>query len=362
MAAIALTACTDNKDYELRMLVGTYTDTGSHGIYSLAFNQATGYFEMLDSCCLVNPSYLTVDTTGSRVYAVTETSDSTAALSALAFDKIPGSFTLLNSQPTVGTDPCYVATNGHVAVTANYGGSMSVFPLAPDGSLAPLSQLVEGSTGGPDTLRQIKPHVHCTEFSPDGTQLMASDFSADRLLLFPVDGNGLVVTDSTRTMAIDVEPDTGPRHIVFDASGRFAYMLGELSGRVSVLEKEADGYAVVQVIEADPLHGRASGDIHLSPDGQFLYASVRRANDGIAIFKVNPSNGLLTAVGYQTTGLHPRNFAITPNGSYLLCACRDSNSIEIFKRDAHTGLLASTGRTIDLPKPVCIKFVNIQNE
>lgn len=356
-ALIAMTACTENKDYELRLLVGTYTDTGSHGIYSYAFNQETGYFEALDSCHLVNPSYLTPDSAGTRVYAVTETSDSTASVTALAFDRIPGSFSVINSQPTIGSDPCYIATNGHVVVTANYGGSMSVLPLNADGSLQPVSQLVDGSIGGPDTLRQITPHVHCTEFTPDGSQFMVSDFSADRLLVFDVDNNGMIVTDSLHTVAIDVESDTGPRHVVFDASGRYGYMLGELSGRVSVLERSADSYHVVQSIEADPLHGRASGDIHLSPDGRFLYASIRRANDGIAIFSVNPDNGLLTAVGYQTSGIHPRNFVITPNGKYLLCACRDSNNIEIFERNETTGKLTATGRTIQLPKPVCLKFV-----
>ena len=77
--------------------------------------------------------------------------DATAALNAFSFDKETGKLSLLNRQPTMGADPCYVATNGKEVLTANYsGGSMSIFPLKKNGSLEPVDTLFEGSTGGPD--------------------------------------------------------------------------------------------------------------------------------------------------------------------------------------------------------------------
>ena len=105
---------------------------------------------------------------------------------------------------------------------------------------------------------------------------------------------------------------------------------------------------------ADEGGGKGSADIHVSPDGKFLYTSHRLKKDGIAIFSINPSTGLLTKVGYQETGIHPRNFAITPNGKYLLVACRDDNTIQIFKRNVRTGLLTDTGKCINIGKPVCL--------
>jgi len=81
--------------------------------------------------------------------------------------------------------------------------------------------------------------------------------------------------------------------------------------------------------------------------------------DGIAIFTVNPDDGKLTKIGYQPTGLHPRNFAITPNGKYLLVACRDDNKIQVFSIDSKTGLLSDTHRDILLGKPVCVKFTSM---
>lgn len=345
---------------ELDMIVGTYTNTDSKGIYSMKFNQATGEWKMLGDIFVVNPSYLTLSPEGNYIYAVSETSDSSASVYALRFDKASGKMEIINRQPTVGTDPCYIATNGHVVVTANYGGSMNVFSIGKNGSVGNLQMGVVGETGGPDAVRQIKPHVHCAEFSPDGKLLAVSDFSSDRLMLFEVVENGMkiepVITDENKNLAVEVEADSGPRHIVFSNNGRYAYLLGELSGKITVFDVEGKNLVAKQTIVADPLKGRASGDIHISPDGRFLYASIRRANDGIAIYRINEETGELRWIGYERTGEHPRNFAITPNGRYLLCACRDCNRIDIFEIDIPTGLLIKTGKVIDLPKPVCIKF------
>ena len=112
----------------------------------------------------------------------------------------------------------------------------------------------------------------------------------------------------------------------------------------------------IQYIEADTVGAKGSGDIHISPDGKFLYASNRLKADGIAIFSINQEEGTLTKTGYQLTGIHPRNFIISRNGRYLLVACRDSNSIQVFERDSQTGLLKDTGKTIKTNKPVCLKF------
>jgi 6-phosphogluconolactonase (cycloisomerase 2 family) len=124
---------------------------------------------------------------------------------------------------------------------------------------------------------------------------------------------------------------------------------------VAVFDYNAGHLTLRQVVKADRLNARGAADIHLSPDGKFLYASLRLQNDGIAIFSVQP-DGTLAEVGYQHTGAHPRNFAITKD--LAIVACRDSDEIEIYGRDPATGLLTDTGRRISLPKPV---FVSLQD-
>lgn len=345
---------------DVDMIVGTYTDSGSYGLYSYKFNEDSADFELLDSCNIINPSYLTFSENNQYIYSVSELHDNGASVVSLKFSPSDGSFEILNQQPTNGFDPCYIATNGKIVTTANYGGSMSVFPIEADGKIAPMSQFFEGSVGGPDSIRQNTPHIHCTEFSVDKQHLFISDFSADRLLVYKLEDNGSkvvpLITDSLHQMAIELEPDYGPRHVVFDKTGKYAYVIGEISGKITVLETDGENIMPKQVIEADSEKARGSADIHISPDGKFLYASNRLKNDGITIFKINQETGELSQIGYQLTGIHPRNFAITPNGKYLLCACRDTNEIQIFEINNSTGLLTEVNKKINLKKPVCIKF------
>ena len=324
MLGLGLTACgsspkgTNGDQDELAMLIGTYTNGSSKGIYTFRFNQETGTAVPLSSAALPNPSYLVPSGDGEFVYAVSEMNDSTAALSSLSLDRETGELRLLNTVPTFGADPCYVATNGREVLTANYsGGTMSVFPLQKDGTLAPADTLFQGSATGPDAIRQATPHIHCTVFSPDGKYIFATDFSADRILRFVMHPDDPIPHASLE--AVDIEADSGT------------------------------------------VAARGSADIHLSPDGKYLYASNRLKEDGIAIFAVNPENGTLAKVGYQPTGIHPRNFNITPNGKYLLAACRDSNVIQVYKRNEVTGLLEDTHQDIVVDMPVCVQFVSSVN-
>ena len=65
----------------------------------------------------------------------------------------------------------------------------------------------------------------------------------------------------------------------------------------------------------------------------------------------------MTPSGFQPTGKHPRNFTITPDGRYLLCACRDESRIEIYAIDPSTGALTPTARHIRVPSPSCVQVV-----
>lgn len=356
LMSVALAGCGNEP---LTMIVGTYTDEcASRGVYSYYFDQEKGILVGGDGGLFTeapgavsrvemrNPSYLTLSADGKFVYAVREVGDSLASAVTLRLDSKTGAMQMLGSELTDGKDPCYISTNGKVVMTANYSsGNVTEFPIDEDGRLLPHDFLYDTGMGGPDSVRQNHPHAHCALFNADGTELYVSEFSADVVTKYDV---------ATRQgKRIQLPSDFGPRHIILNTDESKAYVIGELSGNVAVIDTESD--SVIQTVCADTVHARGCADIHLSPDGKFLYASVRLQNDGIAIFKVD-SDGTLTNAGYQPTGIHPRNFNITPNGKFLLVACRDSGCIQIFRRDAKTGLLTDTGRTIILDKPVCIKF------
>lgn len=391
---------TAQEDEQL-MLVGTYTDAGAEGIYSLRFNQQDASWQLLDSAQLSNPSFLAIDSRRNLIYAVSENGGPTDALNLLSLNPATGAMQLLVSQLTQSAAPCYVsfgpsntatnpsspatetscsqATNPscpatetpRMAVTANYtGGSLSLFPLDEQGHPQPLDTLFMGQTNLHDPVRQEAPHVHCAHFAPDGRYLFATDFSSDRLLRFRVqiEPQAAGKAETCKPSRLLCNPEvaatlpggSGPRHLTFSPDARHAYLITELSGMVHVFDYQPESGALTlkQSIETDSVHARGSAHIQLSPDGRFLYATNRLEHEGVALFAVNPDNGLLTPAGYQLTGRHPRHFNLTPNGRYLLVACRDSHAIEIYLRNPDTGALTPTGKSIPLSKPVYVGWYN----
>lgn len=339
--ALLAAACCDKPDRIL--FVGTYTD----GFLALDYNSG----EVIAKAAMPNPSFLALE--GNKVYAVSEMPDTTASVWTWRWNG--NGFEKLGEQPTglpaQGEDPCYVATDGHYVAVANYsGGTLAMYKLDKQGVVGPLDSLIVSGVGGPDLSRQATPHVHCASFTPDGKHLFFSEFSADAIGSLDITG-GI----SNYHPAANLPADFGPRHLLFDKSGEHFYVIGELSGDVAVFDYAYGKLTPKQVIKADDVDARGAADIHLSPDGKFLYASLRLQNDGIAIFSV-AQDGTLTRTGYQLTGPHPRNFLVTEDE--VVVACRDNNSIEIYSRDKKTGNLQDTGRRIQVEKPVFVAFGN----
>jgi len=168
-----------------------------------------------------------------------------------------------------------------------------------------------------------------------------------------------------KAAVIATEPGAGPRHIDIHPNGKYAYLMEELTGSVSVYKIEKDGYlSLLQNISGLPRDfdgAVGSADIHVSPDGKFLYCSNRGESNTIGIFSINKSNGQLEWIDHQSTlGKTPRNFNFDPTGNFLLVANQNSDEIVIFKRDKETGLLTDSGKRINVSKPVCLKWMPVE--
>ncbi len=349
LMALAVGGC-KSRNESLTLLVGTYTDTDSRGIFTFRFDAKTGDTTPLTVTGLANPSFLAVTPDYTRVYAISEEAGE-SAITAFDYDAKEGNLTLLNRQSTLGASSCHVTWTGKNVVACSYSsGSMTVFPLDEEGRLEP-GTLVPFEGSGPDSTRQERSHIHSSKLSPDGRFLFVIDLGADYIYRFPVEDGKLT---SLEPYKIKVPAGQGPRHFDFSKDGRFLYLITELEGYVIVYDYNGGDLRQIQMIEADPLHARGSADIHFSPDGKFLYASNRLKGDGLAIFSQDPQTGLLSYVAYQETGIHPRNFTLSPDGRFVLVACRDSDVIQVFVRDPRTGLLQDTGQDIYVPHPVFV--------
>ena len=363
-ASALLAAASLQAQNSLRMLVGTYTEhTSAEGVYLYSFDQETARAVLLDTAKTGNPSFVIPSPDRRFAYAVSEYADGQQGACSLRLGDDTVDF--LNWQPSAGTatgaDPCNILCwNGHV-ITANYtGGSVSVFPIGEDGLLEPMREEFSldwsyDSEAASKILPEVVSHMHCAVLSPDGKYLFVTDLGAECIHRFTLTENR-VLGDHVIAHRFPRLAKTGPRHMVFSADGRFAYLLSEPGDLLTVFKYGNGRLETVHSVKAYTGGGHGSADIHLSPDGRFLYTSHRLKEDGIAVFSVDPVKGRVKKVGYTPTGTHPRNFAITPNGKYLLCACRDAGAIEIYAIDAATGLLTDTGGRIEIPAPVCISL------
>jgi 6-phosphogluconolactonase len=345
-------------------IVGTYTSSGKdEGIYVYDFNNETG------SCSLKsavsgeeNPSFLTISSDGKYVYAVNEIKK--GSISSFAFDRNKGTLRFLNRVTSGGDSPCFVEFDDEdrFVFAGNYGsGTLAAIPENPDGTLDTTIQVIKHQGSSIDKSRQKGPHVHSTFLAPDKQFLLVPDLGTDKVNIYSIKKGAktdpLVPADPP---LVSVKPGSGPRHLAFSPNGRFAYLVHEMEGMISCYKYSSGTLTEIQSITmtAPGFTGKSgAADIHISPDGRFLYGSNRGDANDLAIYSIK-KNGMLDHIGNQSVyGKSPRNFAIDPTGNYLLVANQDSNEIIIFRRDQKTGALTRLDEKINVRKPVCIKFV-----
>ncbi|MCW3093915.1 MAG: lactonase family protein [Ferruginibacter sp.] len=350
------------------LLVGTYTSGKSEGIYVYNFNTTSGASTLVSTAKTANPSYLTVSPNQKMVYAVTENADTTkfgvgGAITAFSFDKAHGTLKEINSQFSGGKHPCYVAIDksGKWVFAANYNsGSASLFPVKTDGSLAPVKQVLQDAGSGPNKDRQLSPHVHSTVLSPDNKYLFTPDLGIDKVMIYRFDNVRGKLTPAPISFASSVE-GSGPRHFAFHPNNKYAYLMEEMTGTVMAYKYNVGKLDSLQRISTHPADFKGtigSADIHVSPDGKFLYCSNRGDANTITIFKIDGLTGKLKLADSQSTlGKTPRNFNFDPSGNFLLVANQQSDDIIVFKINKQSGQLTDTGKRINVPNPVCIQWI-----
>lgn len=363
IASLLLQASPAQENY---LVTGTYTGGKSEGIYVYRFNSKDGSYKEVSHVKTSNPSFVVVSPDQEHIYAVHEDAGNNGKggeISAFKFHKETGILRFINEQPTQGDHPCYVEIDktGKWVIAANYtSGSLSVLPVRDDGGLDAPATTINHEGSSVNKVRQGSPHVHCTLLSADNRFLFVPDLGMDKLMIYAFDAETGKLTPAPQAFAKS-QDGSGPRHFTFHPNNKYAYLVEELSATVETFQYKNGALKNIQRISTLPAGDTSipgAADIHVSPDGKFLYASNRSTSNTIAIFKIGEKDGMLTLVGHQSTlGKTPRNFNLDPSGNFLLVANQDSDEIVIFKRDKDTGLLTDTGGRIAVGKPVCLKWV-----
>lgn len=353
---------------ELPVYVGTYTSGKSEGIYLYRLNLSSGELKHAGTIKGVkDPSFLALSPSRRFLYAVNEVEEfggqKSGAVSAFAVDQRTGELRFLNQQPSLGGAPCYVDidSRGRFVLVANYvGGNVAVLPVKRNGSLGPAVDMKQAQGSGPNRERQKGPHAHCILLDRANRFAYSCDLGTDKIMNFRFDTRSGKLFPNEQPW-VQVKPGSGPRHLAFHTSGKYVFALNELNSTVTAFKRDQRNGSLkdlqtLTTLPADFSGANSGADIHVSPDGQFLYCS-NRGHDSIALFEIDPLGGGLTAVGHESTrGMTPRNFAIDPTGKFLLAANQKSDNIVVFRRDRKTGRLVATDHVVEVPAPVCLKF------
>ena len=360
---------------EMRFYVGTYTaNTGSEGIYLCKLEIETGKLSLLSKGKGVDdPSFITIDRKGKYLYSVNELIEyegkASGSVSSFAIDPKSGSLKFVNKQPSMGGAPCHISIteDGRYILVANYlGGNVSVFPLGSDGTIGPSTDLVQHAGSGPNKDRQLSAHAHSITLDEKGRFAVAADLGIDRVMIYELDRAQGKLKPNAAQLFFQAKPGAGPRHFAFHPKGKLAFVINELDSSVTSLSYDGKGGTLKEIQTLSTLPPGFSdpntcADLHVSPDGKFLYGS-NRGSDSIVAFSVDGDSGKLTYIeNTPTGGKKPRNFAIDPTGNFLLAANQDTGNIVVFRVDKRSGKLQNTGHRIEIPAPVCLKFVTGTN-
>lgn len=346
------------------ILVGTYTNGGSYGIYSYTYNPINNQAYLQDSVQYSNPSFLTLTSDGKHLLAVSEEKEGHVGL--FSYDRPTGKISLVNEVLAMGAHPCHVSLspgNSNVYVSNYSSGNFVVMPLLSTGqgdrAIHEAKQNFIYKGKGVDTARQKSSHTHMALPTSDGHFVLVTNLGTDELYVYrSLKKPPRLILTST----IKATPGAGPRHMSFSPDERYLYMMEEFTGYVSVYSFKDGKLKPLQRIAAMPHFdkGRPDGaDIHVSPDGKNLYCTTRGNYNAISTFAINKANGKLTYITHQSVmGKRPRNFLISPMGHNVLVANQGSNEIVCFYRNQETGLLTDTGERIKVPNPTCIVWGN----
>lgn len=340
------------------MFVGSYTWKDNPGIQVYTYDQSTGSTQYVRSVKHPNASYMVSTPDQQYLYVLSE-ENQTGSVTSYAVDKVTGNLQLLNKQNIIGQGPCYVSYHipSKTVYTANYSsGSVTVFKTNADGSLKPASQHVVYSGSSINASRQEKPHAHCAVVSPDNQYLYVSDLGTDIINRHKINANGSI---EEKPIQFKIEAGNGPRHIVFNNQGSFAYSINEMKGSVDVFALQQGDLKKIQTIVADTVNTKedhGSGAVQLSSDGKWLLVSNRVTSDQVVVFAVQ-SNGQLVKKHHVEVTKKPRFFRFDESGKFVLVAGQDSDQLQVFSFDGKTGRMSLT-QTLAIPVPVAIEFIN----
>ncbi len=376
------------------------TDKGK-GVYRASWDPATGRLGAAELACkLWRPAFFAAHPTLPILYTANSVAGEHASVSALQVNAKSGTLKLLETVPSGGDGPCYVAVNddGSLLLAANYaGGSAAAIPLdvygvpglprggfgwvTPGSKYEPPTRIIRQSPEpnvfdcrqtnlcgplGPVKDRQDAPHLHCTVFAPRGEYALVCDLGDDAILVF---GPGLSTTyELGKPARIAARAGSGPRHVAFHPNGKWLYCIHELDCTVDLYDWQVrekaftmtlrEGSTVSTLAPGAALTGNTGCEVDVGDDGRFVYTCTRgEGSNSITVYAVDSSTGMLKEQQRLSCGGSvPRYIGFDPSRRWLLCTNQGSSTVTVFAHDPATGRLSENPQTFAAESPMCVAF------
>jgi 6-phosphogluconolactonase len=345
-----------------------YVGTDGSQLRALRFDSCAGRLSMIGPVAdVAKPRWTLSHPKLPIVYAGIDGSGKDGSVIAYSVDRESGALTKINEVSTGGPGVTHLSLDiaSNTLLASNFGGgSASSIALNDDGSLGARVSTLKATGSGPHR-RQASPHAHGSSVDPSGKYALVADMGADRVFVYGFDrGTKTLSGDNAGDPRSFTSPaGSGPRRAMFGPSGRFVYVLNELTAEIVTLRWDAQRARLSQVQSLQTSSPEFKGaksvsEIALSRDGRFIYVG-NRGESTLVVYRINAETGELTLVQRTRSGGEaPWHFEIHPSGKWLLVANYRSNSVDLFSIDTVSGMLTDTSESIATPAPVSVGFVN----
>lgn len=230
--------------------------------------------------------------------------------------------------PSIPVYLCLDKTERFLFVPSYHQGNIAVLPINEKGVAKSPIQIVEGLN---------KPHSANIDWQ--NQQLIVPCLGEDHLRFFNLSHNGYLIEDNSAELT--TATNAGPRHLAFHPNGEVFYCVNELDATVNIYRRMGEKYRLMQTVDIvhDKFNStRWAADIHLTPDGRFLYIS-ERSESFICVMAISEDGNYLQPIDYVATEKQPRGFAIDNTGHYLIASGQKSDAVSVSRIDKLTGKL-----------------------
>ena len=333
------------------------SNAGSKDVFVLAMNRTTGALDLIEKTPVPgtdkpSPASLPMVTSPDKRFLYAQLRSEPYPVSTFAIDRATGRLRHVASTPLVD-QMAYINTDrtGKFLLAASYvGAKLAIYPINPQ-------RIVEGEA---TQILDTKPKAHCVVIDAGNKNVYVPVLGGDIVLELKFDpATGTVSPNGPGEIA--TKAGAGPRHLTLHPNGKFAYLITETTARIGTyaVDPASGTLKELQFVDTNEYKEQpAASDIHVTPDGKFLYGAERKTSMLIG-YKIDPDKGTLTQIGRFPTEKTPRGFAIDPRGKFLLSVGMDSAGMTIYSIDQTSGELKPIGHYAMGTQPNWIEIVDL---